>query len=33
MQEALVAEELALRIALKRVALEEAAKNPTVSRF
>lgn len=33
MQEALVAEELALRIALKRVALEEAAKNPTVSKF
>lgn len=33
MQEAEVAEELTLRIALKRVALEEAAKSPTVLKY
>jgi hypothetical protein len=33
MQEAEVAEELAHRIALKRVALEEAARSPTVSKY
>jgi hypothetical protein len=33
MQEAEVAEELALRIALKRVALEEAAESPTISKY
>ena len=33
MQEAEVAEELALRSALKRVQLEEAAKSPSISRY